>query len=293
MGELVAVYGYVAVLVRPVAFFIEGGYELSRGLVAARRVVRLPARWSPSRTTGALRRARGAVGAARPGVRRRVPPGRLTALAGARPADRRPSSTGSAGTRRRRRPGAAYASTRSPLPQVRARILVADNEADLFAGTLRDVVAGRRDPGDEEVIGRAVRAAAADDIVRGLPDGLDSAVDAQGRNLSGGQRQRVRLVRALLADPEVLLAVEPTSALDAHTEAAVAARLRAARAGRTTVVTTTSPLLLDRADTVLLPGRRQGRGRRQPPRPAGAGARLPRRWWPAARTSDAEDADAA
>ena len=95
-----------------------------------------------------------------------------------------------------------------------------------------------------------MHAAVADDIVLGLPDGLDSAVDAQGRSLSGGQRQRVRLVRALLADPEVLLAVEPTSALDAHTEAAVAARLRAARSGRTTVVTSTSPLVLDQVDTV-------------------------------------------
>lgn len=48
----------------------------------------------------------------------------------------------------------------------------------------------------------------------------------------------------------MLLAVEPTSAVDAHTEAAVAARLRAARTGRTTVVTSTSPLLLGQADTV-------------------------------------------
>lgn len=118
------------------------------------------------------------------------------------------------------------------------------------------MIGGARDR-DEDSIGRALYAAVAQDIVRGLPDGLDSPVDAQGRNLSGGQRQRVRLVRALLADPEVLLAVEPTSAVDAHTEAAMAARLRAARSGRTTVVTTASPLLLDRADTVyyLVDGR--------------------------------------
>jgi ABC-type multidrug transport system fused ATPase/permease subunit len=67
----------------------------------------------------------------------------------------------------------------------------------------------------------------------------------------------VRLARALLADPEVLILLEPTSAVDAHTEAAIADRLGAARAGRTTVVVTTSPLWLARADRVayLLDGR--------------------------------------
>ncbi len=64
-------------------------------------------------------------------------------------------------------------------------------------------------------------------------------------------------MRALLADPDVLLLVEPTSAVDAHTEALIAARVRAARRGRTTVVTSTSPLLLDQADEVayLVDGR--------------------------------------
>jgi ABC-type bacteriocin/lantibiotic exporter with double-glycine peptidase domain len=72
-----------------------------------------------------------------------------------------------------------------------------------------------------------------------------------GRNVSGGQRQRLRLARAVYAAPEVLLAVEPTSAVDAPTEAIMASRLRAARNGRTTVVTTTSPLVLDVADVVV------------------------------------------
>ncbi|MFC3575484.1 ABC transporter ATP-binding protein [Streptomyces yaanensis] len=251
VGELVAVYGYVAVMVRPVAFFIECGYQLSRGVVAARRVVRL-LRLEPEPDDGTREAP------AEPSVLHdpesgvRVLPGRLTALAGARPADAAavvdrlgryaPSEATWGGVRL----------DEIPLARVRARILVADNEADLFAGTLRELVGGRRKPEDldEAAIARAVHAAVADDIVQGLPDGLDSAIDAQGRNLSGGQRQRVRLVRALLADPEVLLTVEPTSALDAHTEAALADRLRAAREGRTTVVTSTSPLVLDRVDTV-------------------------------------------
>ena len=249
IGELVSVYGYVAVLVAPVAFFVECGYQLSRGVVAARRVVRFLA-LEPMET------GRDALDApAEPSVLHdprsgvRVAPGRLTALVGARPAesaavvDRLGRYTATAVT------WGGVRLDRIALPLVRERILVADNEADLFAGTLRDLVSGRREHG-EEAVTRAVHAAVADDIVLGLPDGLDSLVDAQGRSLSGGQRQRVRLVRALLADPEVLLAVEPTSALDAHTEAAVASRLRAARAGRTTVVTSTSPLVLDQVDTV-------------------------------------------
>ncbi|MFE3145212.1 ABC transporter transmembrane domain-containing protein [Streptomyces sp. NPDC059218] len=257
VGELVAVYGYAAVLVVPVSFFIEGGYGLSRGLVAARRVIRFLV-LEPDSAGGDL----DGVAPAEPSVLRdpasgvEVVPGRLTALAGARPAEsaavveRLGRFTGSAAT------WGGIRLDEIDLTQVRRRILVADNEADLFAGPLREVIGGARDR-DEESIGRALYAAVAQDIVRGLPDGLDSPVDAQGRNLSGGQRQRVRLVRALLADPEVLLAVEPTSAVDAHTEAAMAARLREARAGRTTVVTTASPLLLDRADTVyyLVDGR--------------------------------------
>jgi ABC-type multidrug transport system fused ATPase/permease subunit len=58
------------------------------------------------------------------------------------------------------------------------------------------------------------------------------------------------LARALTADPDVLVLVEPTSAVDAHTEARIASRLPAQRAGRTTVLTTTSPLMLDTADEV-------------------------------------------
>ncbi|MCB0896943.1 MAG: ATP-binding cassette domain-containing protein, partial [Nocardioidaceae bacterium] len=88
------------------------------------------------------------------------------------------------------------------------------------------------------------------DVLDALPDGLDTVVAERGRTFSGGQRQRLVLARALAAEPEVLVLVEPTSAVDAHTEARIAARLHGHRAGRTTVVTTSSPLVLDRADVV-------------------------------------------
>lgn len=248
VGELVSVYGYVAVLVGPVAFWVECGYQLSRGVVAARRLVRfLLLEPMADRGTRDAPAEPSVLHDPESGVR--VAPGRLTALVGARPAD-----TAAVVDRLGRYvPSAAtwggVPLDEIPLTRVRERILVADHEADLFAGTLRELVGGRRER-DRAELERAVHAAVAEDVVQGLPDGLDSPVEAQGRNLSGGQRQRVRLVRALAADPEVLLAVEPTSALDAHTEARVAERLRAARQGRTTVVTTTSPLVLDRVDTV-------------------------------------------
>src|SRR5690606_24073501 len=65
---------------------------------------------------------------------------------------------------------------------------------------------------------------------------------------SGGQRQRVALARALLTDAEVLLLIEPTSAVDAHTEARIAANLRAGRAGRTTADASATPLVPDPVD---------------------------------------------
>ncbi|MFF8477656.1 ABC transporter transmembrane domain-containing protein [Streptomyces sp. NPDC015414] len=249
VGELVSVYGYVAVLIVPVAFFIELTYQLNRGVVAARRVVGL-LRMEPEPDEGALPAPDGPAELCDPASGVRVPAGRLVALASARPADTAAvvDRLGRYGTT-----DATWGGVRLdevPLAEVRSRILVADNEADLFAGPLGEMVAAAEPAGEAE-LRRAVYAAAAEDVVRGLPDGLDSVVAGQGRSLSGGQRQRIRLVRALLADPEVLLAVEPTSALDAHTEATVAERLRDAREGRTTVVTSTSPLVLDRADTVL------------------------------------------
>ncbi|MGP2440839.1 ABC transporter ATP-binding protein [Streptomyces sp. JW3] len=248
VGELVSVYGYVVALGWPVAFLIEMGHQLSRGVVAARRVVTF-LRLEPEPDGGTADAPAEPSALCDPVSGVRVAPGRFTALTGARPADLA-EVTDRLG--RYGRTGVIWGGVRLdeiPLGLVRDRVLVADHEADLFAGPLREVLAGRR-TAEEPAVLRAVHAAAADDIVRALPDGLDAPVDAQGRSLSGGQRQRVRLARALLADPEVLLAVEPTSALDAHTEALVADRLRAARTGRTTVVACTSPLLLDRADVV-------------------------------------------
>ncbi|MFT3889360.1 MAG: ABC transporter ATP-binding protein [Arachnia sp.] len=148
------------------------------------------------------------------------------------------------------------------LASLRKHVLVADTSPMLFAGTLQEAV----DPWGTHTRQQAEAAlvtACAEDVFDALPGGWQGTIDEKGRGLSGGQRQRVVLARALVADPEVLCLVEPTSAVDAHTEARIAPRLVAHRAGRTTVVATASPLVLHSADEVafLADGRIVARGR--------------------------------
>jgi ABC-type multidrug transport system fused ATPase/permease subunit len=140
---------------------------------------------------------------------------------------------------------------RLPIDAVRRRIVVSEADPMLFSGTLRSVLDPWTRAGDDEILA-AVGIADAGDVLDALPEGLDTKVDERARSFSGGQRQRLVLTRALLSDAEVLVLVEPTSAVDAHTEARIARRLHYARAGRTTLVATTSPLVLDQADRVVL-----------------------------------------
>jgi len=137
------------------------------------------------------------------------------------------------------------------LDDVRSRILVSDTGSQLFAGTLQDAI----DPHgilDREQAEEVVRVANAEDVYDALPGGWQGVLDERGRGLSGGQRQRVVLARALAVDAPILVLVEPTSAVDAHTEARIAARVADHRRGRTTVVATVSPLWLHHADQVVL-----------------------------------------
>ncbi len=134
-------------------------------------------------------------------------------------------------------------------------LLVAEHHADLFEGTVRSAVDpwDRLDPG---ALADVLAATAADDVVAAVPGGLDAPTAVDGTTLSGGQRQRLALARALAADAPVLVLHDPTTAVDAVTEARVADGLRRVRHDgsgrpRTTVVVSPSPALLARADVVV------------------------------------------
>ncbi|WP_436777442.1 ABC transporter transmembrane domain-containing protein [Yinghuangia sp. YIM S09857] len=136
-----------------------------------------------------------------------------------------------------------------PVGAIRAHMLVNPANAEIFAGTLRTNI----DPsGTSRAIPEAVEASLLTDVVALHRDGLDHPVRDRGANLSGGQRQRLSLARALAADAEILVLHNPTTAVDAVTEQLIARNLAALRRGRTTVVITTSPALLDAADRVLV-----------------------------------------
>lgn len=143
-----------------------------------------------------------------------------------------------------------------PLDQARTAVLVQDKDPVLLSGTLRELldVPASGSVRAEDALAAAQCADVLDALVQGsldASDPMDARITERGRSLSGGQRQRLALARSLVADPEVLVLDEPTSAVDSHTEARIADGLRRLRSGRTTVVLTSSPLLLDRADEVV------------------------------------------
>ena len=153
-----------------------------------------------------------------------------------------------------------------------ARMLVAPHDVDLFEGTIASNITmivtdddtGPARPGTAAhptatatahppIAAEVLTASGADELLDLLDAGLDHRIQELGGNLSGGQRQRVALARALSADPDILVLAEPTTAVDAVTEARIAeglSTLRRRTRGRATIILTSSPAFLAVADTV-------------------------------------------
>lgn len=263
-GELVTVYGAAMFLLFPLRLFQETAMAFTFSRPSARRAVRVLALTRPSPAAaahGVDTPPRGDVHDPATGLTAAA--GRLTAVACDDPetAERLAARLGGHPPRDEwdTAPSAALGGAPLdglPLAAARGAVLVQDKDPVLLSGTLAELfdIPHSGAVTVPEALTAAQCADVLDALARTAPeaagDPMRARITERGRSLSGGQRQRLALARSLYTDPPVLVLDEPTSAVDAHTEARIAKALAALRSGRTTVVFTTSPLLLDHVDTV-------------------------------------------
>ncbi|GGQ72323.1 ABC transporter ATP-binding protein [Streptomyces asoensis] len=293
LGQLVSAVGLALFLLGPLETFAWVNAELAQGRASAARIAQVLAAEPavvggddpvPQPVRGALRLRGVRLGDGTDGIDLDVAAGRLTGIAVTDPACAE-ALLRCLGRERDPESGTVELDgvplNRFDPAQLRAAVLVAAHDAVLFDGSLADNVTPRAEPEDDGtpdgsaaepsagdgtgdadadvLTERAMCAAHADEVARSLPHGTATGVGEGGRSLSGGQRQRVLLARALRAGPPVLVVHDPTTAVDALTEARIAEGLREIRRGRTTLVVTNSPALLAVADrVVLLDGGRVG-----------------------------------
>ena len=258
IGGLISAVGLAQFLIGPLTSFVWVSSELAQARGSATRLAELlstpPAvspGSSPLRGTGARRgaAARGDTRGADVALDLHVRQGELLGVVAPDPAMANAllaclgrEVDPSAGTVEL--DGVALPSLR--IDDVRAALLVAAHDADLFEGSLISNVS------TSTVDERVLAAAGADEVAHTLPDGVDTELTERARSLSGGQRQRVALARALAVDAPVLVLHDPTTAVDAVTEARIATGIRELREGRTTILVTTSPALLAVVDRVVV-----------------------------------------
>jgi ATP-binding cassette, subfamily B, bacterial len=136
------------------------------------------------------------------------------------------------------------------LDWLRRQVGIVLQDTVLFSGTVRENIAYASWATPDEVEA-AARAAAAHDFIAALPEGYDTVLGPQGIGLSGGQRQRIGIARTLLRDPPILVLDEPTTGLDAATEAQLIGSLEVLMRDRTTLLASHSPRLTRLADHVI------------------------------------------
>lgn len=131
-------------------------------------------------------------------------------------------------------------------------IAIVEQEAFVFHDTLRANIAYGYPTATAADIDRAVQAANLQDVVKGLPEGLDTVVGERGSMLSGGQRQRLAIARAIVRQPRVLILDEATSALDSISEQLVQSALNEASKGRTVLVIAHRLSTIKHADEIVV-----------------------------------------
>ncbi len=119
---------------------------------------------------------------------------------------------------------------------LRSRLGIVPQEGFLFSGTVRENVAFGKPDASEEEIAAALHTVGAEELIAGLPDGLETEVGERGSQLSAGERQIIAFARALLAEPAILILDEATSNVDVRTERRIEQGLRRLLAGRTAIV---------------------------------------------------------
>ena len=126
-----------------------------------------------------------------------------------------------------------------------------EQEPFLWHAPITENIRYGRPTASESETAEAIRLAALDDFVADLPDGLATVVGERGQQLSAGQRQRIAIARAVLAGPALILLDEPSSALDAETEALLIRRLVPWLKRRTSLVMTHRRAFVEAADQVF------------------------------------------
>ena len=138
------------------------------------------------------------------------------------------------------------------LRSYRENISVVPQNSILFSGTVREnITYGRTDYTDDE-IAYAVHAAQLDDVIAGLPQGLDTGVGEHGAKLSGGQRQRIAIARAIIRNPKVIIFDEATSALDSVTEREIQSAIDSLTRDRTTFIVAHRLSTIKNADKIAV-----------------------------------------
>lgn len=138
------------------------------------------------------------------------------------------------------------------LASLRQHISIVLQPPVVFPMTVRENIAYGSPAASPEAIARVARLARIDETIRRLPQGYDTVLGEQGITLSEGERQRLTIARALLRDAPILIFDEPTSAVDAATEALIMEGLEQFAAGRTTFIITHRLSTVRRVDLILV-----------------------------------------